>query len=279
MELVAAQDDHALMVAQHDSAVRAVALQMGYMLPADCTDPDLIQRDISANMRRSVEACLEVGRGLAVLKTACGQAEFLSRLDVLGIDYSVSQRFIQASGKFATSRTLTKALNGQSKLFEMLILDDSQIEELELTGQTGELTLDDIATMSVKELRHAVREARADKEATDKLMADKNAKIDKLSRHIEKATPDQVLTELQKEASGICSEAVGCVRGQLRQALIAIKNHGDDDHSIFLAGLVGQVQADLTALREEFALPDISNAVEQELASQVAQWAPKKVQG
>lgn len=46
------------------SRVRAVALQMGYQLPGDGVDADLIQRDIAANMRRSVEACLEVGRGL-----------------------------------------------------------------------------------------------------------------------------------------------------------------------------------------------------------------------
>ena len=38
------------------SRVRAVALQMGYQLPGDGVDADLIQRDIAANMRRSVEA-------------------------------------------------------------------------------------------------------------------------------------------------------------------------------------------------------------------------------
>ncbi|MBV5333745.1 hypothetical protein JZU57_00500, partial [bacterium] len=79
----------ALITAQQDSAVRAVAMQMGYQLPADCTDPDLIQRDISANMRRSVEACLEVGRGLRVLKEACAHGNFMARLDVLGIDDAV----------------------------------------------------------------------------------------------------------------------------------------------------------------------------------------------
>ena len=59
-----ARDALALAASQQESAVRAVAQQLGYQLPADCTDPDLIQRDIAANMRRSVEACLEVGRGL-----------------------------------------------------------------------------------------------------------------------------------------------------------------------------------------------------------------------
>jgi hypothetical protein len=280
--LEVAQDELALVTAQHDSAVRAVALQMGYQLPADCTDPDLIQRDISANMRRSVEACLEVGKGLRVLKEACGHGNFIARLDVLGIDAGVAQKFMQSAKKFAntSSTRLLGAAGNQTKLFEMLILDDEQIEELELTGQTGELALDDIATMSVKELRHAVREARADKVADEKLLAEKSAKIDKLSRHIKKATPDQVLLEIQKEATALMNDALGCIRGQIRGSLIALSNHGEDDHSIFMAGLLGQLQADLNALREEFNLPDVSTAADQALAAEVAQWAlPSKTGG
>lgn len=261
---------------QHQATVRAVALQMGYQLPADCTDPDLIQRDIAANMRRSVEACLEVGKGLAVLRAAAGHGNFLARIDVLGIEPRVAQRFMQSASKFsnASTSTLLKAAGSQSKLFEMLVLDDEQIEELELTGQTGELALDDVATMSVKELRAAVREARADKEASDKLLADKNAKIDKLSRHIAKATPDDVLLELQKEATATMNDALGGIRGSLRNALIALMHQCQErgGNDVFMAGLVGQLQAELTALREEFNLPDVSTAADQELAADVAQW-------
>lgn len=167
---------------QQDAAVRAVALQLGYQLPADCTDPDLIQRDISANMRRSVEACLEVGRGLRVLKEACAHGEFVARLEVLGIDKHVASRFMQSAAKFSKlpSTATLKAIGNQTKLFEMLVLDDEQIEELELTGQTGELALDDVATMSVKELRAACRELREQKKAQERLLADKNARLDEL---------------------------------------------------------------------------------------------------
>lgn len=273
-----ATNELAIFQAQQDSAVRAIAMKMGYQLPADCTDPDLIQRDISANMRRSVEACLEVGKGLRVLKEACAHGNFMVRLDTLGIEASVARRFMETANKFskrATSHVLGAA-GGQSKLFEMLILDDAQIDELELTGQTGELALDDVATMSIKELRKACREAKLEKEATDKLLATKDAKINKLSRHIAKATPDDVLLELQKEATALMADALGCVRGQLRHALIALKNHGDEDHSVFMAGLVGQLQADLSALREEFNLPDLSTAADLQLASEVAQWGTKK---
>lgn len=188
------QANDALVIAdqQQESRVRAVALQLGYQLPADCTDPDLIQRDISANMRRSVEACLEVGRGLSVLKAACDHGQFVARLDVLGLDRTVAARFMQAAIKFsnvASTHHLTKAIGNQTKLFEMLVLDDDQIEELELTGQTGELHLDDIATMSVKELRAALRDAREQASAKDRLLSDKNAKIDELSTSASKRKP------------------------------------------------------------------------------------------
>lgn len=168
---------------QQHARVRAVALRVGYQLPGDAIDADLIQRDIAANMRRSVEACLEVGRGLSVLKEACPHGQFMSRLDVLGIEPRVAQRFMQSAMKFsnASSTPLLKAAGNQTKLFEMLVLDDEQIDELALEGQTGELRLDDVATMSVKELRTKLRELRQKDEATQRLLQDKNAKIDELT--------------------------------------------------------------------------------------------------
>ena len=174
---------------EQDTLVRATAATLGYQLPANATDPDLIQRDISANMRRSVEACLEVGRGLAVLKAACGHGNFAMRLDVLGIDVNVAGRFMRAAKKFSnspTSANLTKAIGSQNKLFEMLVLDDEQIEELSLTGQTGELHLDDVATMSIKELRAAVREERHERQAGEKVRADMSAKLTKLQVQLKK---------------------------------------------------------------------------------------------
>ena len=61
---------------------------------------------------------------------------------------------------------------------------------------------------------------------------------------------------------------------ELRQALVALSGApGGGDKSVFMAGLVGQIQADLNALREEFNLPDVSNAADAQLAAEVAQWA------
>jgi len=87
--------------------------------------------------------------------------------------------------------------------------------------------------------------------------------------------PDEDLADLQREATTIMNDALGAIRGQLRQALIALNDVPADtpSQSVFMAGLVGQITADLAALREEFNLPDVSTAADAALAADVAQWA------
>ena len=254
-----------LALVQQETAtrVRAVAQQLGYQLPVESADPDLIQRDIAANMRRSVEACLEVGRGLRVLKEACVHGNFMARLEVLGLEPRVAQRFMQSATKFsnASSTPLLKAVGNQTKLFEMLVLDDEQIEELELTGETGELSLDDVATMSVKELRTALRKERKDgaKVRTDLERQEAvNEELHAEARRIKRQKPDEAQAALHAEASDITNNLLGLARGDFRQALLALSPHGEHaDTQHLMAGMVGQLQAVLTELREEFGLPDV----------------------
>ncbi|MFC5772103.1 hypothetical protein [Thauera sinica] len=187
-----AADAARVVAQQQDARVRAVALQIGYQLPADATSPELIARDIAANMRRTVEACLEIGRGLIVLKEACAHGQFGPQLAALGIDVNVAGRFMAAARKIPnspTSANLARAIGSQSKLLELLILDDEQVEELALTGQTGELALDDVARMSTTELRAALRKIRREKteekEAGERNRQRSSARINELESEID----------------------------------------------------------------------------------------------
>ena len=176
------------------SRVRAVALQMGYQLPGDGVDADLIQRDIAANMRRSVEACLEVGRGLAVLKEACEHGEFGKRLEVLGIEARVSQRFMLAAVKFSNAALaphLTNAIGSQSKLFELLVLDADEVQELAAGGEVRGLAADDIAGMTRNELRAALKASRDQLAAKDRVLADNAAKINEQAQALELARSEK----------------------------------------------------------------------------------------
>lgn len=252
---------------EQDVLVRATAAKIGYLLPADATDPDLIQRDISANMRRSVEACLEVGRGLTVLKAACPHGQFLPRLEVLGIDPSVAVRFIQAATKFsnaASTQHLIKAIGNQTKLFEMLVLDDEAIEELATTGQTGELRLDDVATMSVKELRAAVRELKADVVSKDEVlsktrerMTELEVQVGKRKKKLAPPEPDQVAAEMVAHAHEAEATACAWIEGHLRQAIEDLLEHDEQhgsDHRSVLSGFITRIEDATDMLREKYSL-------------------------
>lgn len=265
-----------------DHKARAVAKQLGYTLPADCTDPDILQRDIAANLHRSVESCLEAGKGLAVLKEACGHGNFMARLDALGIENSIACRFMKAASKFsnlATSQDLPKTIGNQGKLFELLILDDDQVTELAETGETAGITLDDIECMTVRELRTALRDARDDAKAKEEVLSKKSDIINKLQtertkaqQRIARETPDETIAALRQDATVITNEVLGMVRGNFRHALQTVSEESDEH--LFLAGLVGEVAVTLAMLREEFNLPDVSDARELELIRETAKWAP-----
>jgi phosphotransferase system HPr-like phosphotransfer protein len=279
---------------QRRAATRALAERIGYQLPVDSAEPELIARDIAANMHRSVEACLEIGKGLLVLKEACEHGEFLSFVEKLGLEYRLAARFMQAARKFSnvsTSTHLLKAINSQCKLLELLVLDDEQIEELELTGQTGELALDDVATMSVKELRTAVRKARQKEESTGRLLEAKNAKIDELdaalNHRVKNMPSDEVGQEIRRDAALYAFEAEAILRGKLFAAFTALSEHAEKHglpHDEFMSGLVCQIEVALKALRGEFGIktapdgdetpewlrPGAYEAAEAEFAQQMA---------
>lgn len=209
----AAATELTLMQDQAAARVVAVAARVGYQLPIEGADADLIQRDIAANMRRSVEACLHVGQGLCVLKEVVGHGQFLARLDVLGMDQSVARRFMQAAAKFSNraSTHVLQAAGNQTKLFELLVLDDEQIEELELTGETGELALDEIASMSASELRRALREAREGAAAKDAVIKKQSEKLDahaeRLARPFKPKKGDLARTQQDADALQELTEA------------------------------------------------------------------------
>jgi hypothetical protein len=272
-EATAALNTLAVIDAETSAKVLALATKLNYQ---GSTDVAALTNSARDAIKRIGMGIFELGAYLLLLKQGCGHGSFGAVLEDLGINPKAAQRYMAITHRFSNASTSTHLEKlGFVKMCELLPLEDDQLDNLVEEGQTGELALDDVATMSVKQLRNKVREARLDKLADEKLLADKNAKLDKLSRRIAKTTPDQVLVELQKEATGFMSDVAASVRGQLRQAFIAIKAHdgGSGDHSRFMSGLIGQLQADLTALRTEFDLADTSNARDQELLAEQAQWA------
>ncbi|NMM75369.1 hypothetical protein B2J88_20180 [Rhodococcus sp. SRB_17] len=265
---ISAANQLAVMSIEANANAQAMAAQIGYQ---GAVTVGTLEDEIRFYQRRTVEAILETGKRLLVLRELTPRGEFDERLGLLGFSRRTAYRFMQAATKTAKSANLallSTQVKSASAFLELVTHDDDVLENL--------AEMDEVEKMSASELRTALREAREEKGAVEKVLSDKNAAMDKLRaqvKRIETLPADEALEQTMKEATAITRDAMGAIRGGVRQALVALNDAPDGaNKSVFMAGLIGQIQADLNALREEFNLPDVSNAADAQLAAEVAQW-------
>lgn len=260
----------AMMTIEANASAVAMAQQIGYQ---GAVTVGTLEDEIRFYQRRTVEAILETGKRLLVLKELTPHGEFSQRVEMLGFSDRTARRFMQAAAKTSKSANLavlSTQVKSASAFLELVTHDDDVLENI--------ADMDDVEKMSASQLRAALRESRAEKSAVEGVVETKNKVIDRLyleQQRIQKLPSNKLLLDLQREATTIMNDALGAVRGGLRQALMALNDvpEGAPSQAVFMAGLVGQVAADLAALREEFNLPDVSNAADAALAADVAQWA------
>ncbi|TXI16587.1 MAG: hypothetical protein E6Q67_14250 [Roseateles sp.] len=128
----------------------------------------------------------------------------------------------------------------------------------------------------VEKAEAATIEAKAELTARDKVLAGKAQYINRLETEAARRaqlTPDEKFEVLQKDVMDAMRDAQGAILGRLRQAIIAVRDHDEKDRTSLLAYAVGEVQAQLTELREEFNLPDATTLADRQLLSEVVQWA------
>ncbi len=178
-------------IADHHANV--VRLAEDYQYKGELTVGALEDR-IRFYQRRSIEDVLELGKSLLLLKEICPHGEFTKRIELLGFSPRTAQKYMQATLKVKSEfDSLLKVAGNQTKLLELIALDDDQLEALNSGESVGGITLDDIDTMSVSELKKALKQARAENEAKDEVLATKNRKIDELDaklsvrKHIDNA--------------------------------------------------------------------------------------------
>lgn len=242
-----------------------VARQVGY----DGTiTVGALEDEIRFYQRRSVEACIELGKRLLVLKELTPHGEFSQRAELLGFAPRMAQKFMAATLKFAkaNSNSLLKASGTQSKLLELLILDDGEIEALESGETVRGVTLDKIETMSVSELKKALREANERMEAKDKVIADKtetiNSQAEKLALAETKKQNDpptsveqrllDARANLQATALHLKVDAASRLMRQTKELLLI-----DKGQEQFAAALIIDIKRELEIIVGDCGLPTV----------------------
>lgn len=220
-------------------------------------------------VRQTLEGMFELGRTLIVLKEHMGHGRFRETVEKeFGIKKTEAARLMSATQRFATpqmQKAQAKLMDlGKSKLLELLVEEDVTLIELAEGGDINGHTLDDIDRMTRNELRAALRESRETAEAKDKVIADKNKKVDELAEKLAKKQTgvkepkaEDVGSELTMRLSslevGIRSEV-----SRLKDLFDQLNAHREAhriNHTAKMVGTLNQIILDCETLRESYALP------------------------
>ncbi|MEW5974137.1 MAG: hypothetical protein AB1713_10315 [Pseudomonadota bacterium] len=256
--IVRAADAADLMVTEN---TKALAAQLGY---SGSLNPVALEDGIAESKAMINQGLFTLGARLLLLKEQCAHGEFMAVLERQGVGYEVAKKTMQATLKFANRSTSTDfAKLGKSKLFELAVLDDEEIKELTDGGSARGITLDEVDRMSVSELRRALRDAREEREATSRLLSDKNSKIDELATKlaarqsaVKAMPPADIADQLRRELLERAGAAEVTVLA-LRQYLAALRDHGEEhglDHTPLMSGALAQVRFALDGLADQFDL-------------------------
>jgi len=158
---------------------------------------------------------LEIGYILVQIREHELAEQYETALGDIGISRRTAQRMMQAAVKFKGRREALADL-GRGKLIELLTEDDDDLDALADGGTIAGLTLDDVDRMSTRELRQHLRDARAELDSAgdvrDRLLADKDKKINALAARLER--DDSAAERAQQariEITTVAGRALQCV--------------------------------------------------------------------
>lgn len=208
MDLVAQSAQNAL---QRKEEINARFLENGenYSLNACLEKAKFYQEQMASGM-------LGLGAQLLLLKANEDHGNFMTAVEELGLSLRSADYAMAAADKFGNSPTLANL--GSSKLKALTVLDDDSIAHLaEGEKIEGLGTSDDVASMTVRELRNALRQLRDEKtklevehakqiEAVENVVRKKESKISELEMEVAGKQPptkeelaEQSLKEIRKQ--------------------------------------------------------------------------------
>lgn len=235
------------------------ALRIQQAFGLDSMDPTVLESELRSWVEATSRSMFNVGTRLIALRTVCLHGEWLPLLDRVGIAPRAAQRFMAATMRcLDTGGGVRERLVSlqRSKLFELVALDDGQLDELEQTGRIAQLALDfdDIDRMSVSQLRGRLREVEQTSAARQKLIDTKDRTINTLAERLEhpyKASESSAAKTAEQQAllDAIQAAAIGAQMHLLQLAAIFT----DLENSNASDGLQAAAQANIQYLAQILA--------------------------
>ncbi|MFU8924921.1 DUF3102 domain-containing protein [Acinetobacter puyangensis] len=270
-------------ISEHARNLGMLAAQLGY---EGSLALGALEDEVRFFQQRTVESCMEIGKRLLLIKEQTPHGEFNKRIEILNFTPRMAQKFMSAVLKFSktNSSSLLQKAGNQTKLLELVMLDDDEIELLDQGGSIGDVNLDSIETMSVRELKQALREARANDEAKDKLIQSKDQKINKLDTELNKSNSQaQILKKQETEQQQLTASALDTLHSAcltmhndvvrftnaINSIQAAIEEHG-------LYNIQEQLEANVVAAFQQIAQTSVELAIQIDFTEMVnPSWMPQ----
>ena len=259
MDVVAAQNHH---------AARSVMVMEQWGNGETYNEERWIERGRQA-VRQTMEGMFELGRALIILKEHTEHGRFMEIVkSQFGIGHAETARLMSATQRFATpqmQKAAPKLMDlGKSKLLELLVEEDVTLVGFAEGEEVNGMTLDDVDRMTVRELRVALRESRETAEAKDKVIADKNKKVDELAEKLAKkqtGAKEPKAEDVGSDLLMMLSSLEVSIRSQvsrLKELFDQLNAHREAhgiNHTAKMVGTLNQIILDCETLRENYALP------------------------
>lgn len=202
------QETTEVTVSGHAQKLGTLAAQLGY---EGSLALGSLEDEVRFYQQRTVESCMEIGKRLLLIKEQTPHGEFNKRIEMLNFTPRMAQKFMSAVLKFSktNSNSLLHKAGNQTKLLELVMLDDDEIELIEQGGSIGDVSLDTIETMSVRELKKALRDAKSDIEAKEQVIKTKDQKANELLEENTKLkSPVQIKKRGETEQQQLAKKAL-----------------------------------------------------------------------
>lgn len=185
---------NALAVVEANAA--ALAQQLGY---EGALTVGTLEDEIRFYQRRTVEAILETGKRLLLLKEVTPHGEFQQRVELLGFSGPTARRFMQAAAKTSKSlklSDLSTQVKNASAFLELVTHDDDVLENLQ--------EMDDIDRLSASQLRERLRQSEQDVKFAQEKRQKAEERADKAEKKLAGKRPvvvplDERITPFQLE--------------------------------------------------------------------------------
>ena len=204
-------------LAQERHELTVLAKEIGY---EGSLTVGALEDEIRFYQRRTVEAILECGKRLRLLKKMTAHGEFEQRVGMLGFSDRTARRFMQAAQKVSKSANLavlSTQVKSASAFLELVTHDDDALESLK--------DMDDIDRMSASELRDTLRQAKQDHKYATEQQTKERDRADKAEKALKAGGPkvppplSERLEEISKDVNDVqkaASAALLQVSGQLQ---------------------------------------------------------------